>query len=93
MPNKYVMYVFGIHKPISAALASRTTEHRTNNGTESQKNAKILPFYHFYTKAWPKIQKLWVNPKKCEPRKKTIPIRFTKVSVKIMPDGHFSNSK
>ena len=55
--------------------------NRANIVTENPKTLKTLPLYQLYTKAWPKIRKLWANPKKCQRRKKAIPIRFTKVNV------------
>ena len=59
------------------------TNSRTNIFTKNLKTLEILPFYRLYTKAWPKIRKHWVNPKKCERRKKAITTGFTEVNVKI----------
>ena len=71
---KYAVYIFGI-------CCISFTNSGTNIFTENPKTLEILPFYWLHTKAWPKIRKLWVNPKKYERRKKTIPIRFTKVNL------------
>ena len=57
------------------------TNRRSNIFTKNPKTLELLPFYRLYTKPWPKIRNLWVNPKKCERRKKAIPIRFTKVNI------------
>ena len=75
LPNKYDVYIFGLLSCISFKY------NRTNTVTGNPKTLKILPVYRKYTIAWPKIPKLWVNPKKCEWRKKAIQIRFTKVNV------------
>ena len=57
--------------------------------TENPKTLKILSFYRFYTKAWPKIWKLWVNLEKCERRKIAIPIRFTKVNNNLFSEMNY----
>ena len=41
------------------------------------KTLKPLTFYQLYTKAWPTIQKLYVNLKQCEQGKNAIPIGLT----------------
>ena len=72
--SKYTVYIFGI-------CCISFTNNRSNIFTENPKTLEILPFHQLYTKAWPKMRNLRVNPKKCERRKKAIPMRFTKVNV------------
>ena len=59
-------------------------EQQNNIVTKNQKTLKILPATYlpkFAKIAWPKIRKRWVNPEKCERRKKAIPTHFTKINV------------
>ena len=68
------MYIFGKHQQTYVALASQT-----NVVCKNPRTLKILPFNWKLTKAPQNTRKLWVNPKKCELRKR----RSSKVNVII----------
>ena len=61
LPNKYAVFLCGIHQTMYAALASRKTEQYSNR---KSKNFENITFYRLYAKVWPKIRKIWVNPNK-----------------------------
>ena len=57
------MYIFGI-------WCIGFTDSKSDIFNENPKTLEILPSYRLYTKAWRKIRNVWVNPKKCERKKK-----------------------
>ena len=80
LPNKYVLHTYTWYTPNYICRISFT-----NSGTsvvsENPKALKILPFNRKYTITWPKIRKVWLNPKKCGRSKEAFPIRFIEGNV------------